>query len=107
MTAEHSGLQDVTEERKYSPCKKRFSQIQCIDLDGQLLSDFCQIHECNGFCLRSVKVEKRTETTSNGNTDPTVGNINVSTNPKFFRVPGFLHNKQKIRMSYFLFSFYL
>ena len=58
---------ELSEEEKYSPCKRRFSQVKSIELDRELLCDFCQIHECNGYCLRSVKVNKHTDTTTTTN----------------------------------------
>jgi hypothetical protein len=84
MTAEHSGLVNVSGEEKYSPCKRRFSQVKSIELDRELLCDFCQIHECNGYCLRSVKVNKHTDTTTT---------TNVSISSLFsFGFPNYLHN---------------
>jgi hypothetical protein len=84
MTAEHSGLVNVSGEDKYSPCKRRFSQVKSIELDRELLCDFCQIHECNGYCLRSVKVNKHTDTTTT---------TNVSISSLFsFGFPNYLHN---------------
>ena len=59
MTAECESVDDIPDESKYSPCKTRLSQVQSLEIDQQLLCNFCQIHECNGFCLRSVKIPKQ------------------------------------------------
>ena len=56
MTAECESVDGIPDESKYSPCKTRLSQVQSLEIDQQLLCNFCQIHECNGFCLRSVKI---------------------------------------------------
>jgi hypothetical protein len=59
MTAECEPVEDIPEDENYSPCKTRLSQIQSLHIDQQLLCNFCQMHECNGFCLRTVKIPKQ------------------------------------------------
>jgi hypothetical protein len=66
-----SDFDDRQVDPKNSPCSFRFTDVQNLSTnddhpsleeairdDTQNLLKFCQVHECNGFCLR-IKNNKR------------------------------------------------
>jgi len=43
-----------------SPCKQRCCQTSNVEQDQASLCNFCQIHKCNDYCLRTKKEKKVT-----------------------------------------------
>jgi len=59
MTAELPYPAEITANAK-CPCTERFSQIATSrKLDELLLCNLCQMHKCNGFCLRNQDTTKK------------------------------------------------
>ncbi len=54
FTAEISP-ESVDTEESTCPCKIRFREVADITQDQQALSQFCQIHKCSEYCMRTNK----------------------------------------------------
>jgi len=61
MTASINENQAVSDSEE-SPCKQRCCQTNDVEQDQISLCNFCQIHKCNDYCLRTRKEKKVTHT---------------------------------------------
>ena len=57
MTASISENQAASDSEE-SPCKQRCCQTNDVEQDQISLCNFCQIHKCNDYCLRTRKEKK-------------------------------------------------
>lgn len=61
----NDGFDNIQQNPSNSPCSIRFSDLQTDSLDStsalndqQKLMKYCQVHECNGFCMRKRNNQK-------------------------------------------------